>query len=165
MQKHIDEQQSVDFYNSRHAIRTGGGILIFNREGGLLLVKPSYRNTWSWPSGGSDPDESPLTTAVRECREELGVAMASLYPAFVNYIPSRPDGTMDTIHFVFTTDAVDSTFTKRLKLPKEEIEAAKFVPIIQLSNYMKDYRVRAIKTYLSHKSSKGMLYLEDGRLV
>lgn len=165
MQRHIDEQQSIDFYNSRPAIRTGGGVLIFNHEGELLLVKPSYRNTWSWPGGGSDPGESPLTATIRECREELGVSMTCLRPAFVNYIPPRPDGSRDAIHFVFTTDAVDSTFAGQLKLPKEEIEAAKFVPIAELGNYMKGYRVQAVKTYLNHKSPKGMLYLEDGQFV
>ena len=139
--------------------------MIFNHEGDLLLVKPTYRNTWSWPGGGSDAGESPLAAAIRECREELGVNMTSLRPAFVNYIPPRPDGTLDIIHFVFAAGAVDSAFIRQLKLPKEEIEAAKFVAIAELSKYMKDYRVQAVKTYLSNKPSKGMLYLEDGQLV
>lgn len=164
MQRHIDEHQSIDFYNSRPAIRAGGGVLAFNHEGELLLVKPTYRNTWSWPGGGSDVGESPLTAAVRECREELGVVITPLRPAFVNYIPPRPDGTLNIIHFVFTAGAVDSAFTRQLKLPKKEIEAAKFVPIAELGKYMKDYRVRAVKTYLIHKPTKGMLYLEDGQL-
>jgi 8-oxo-dGTP pyrophosphatase MutT (NUDIX family) len=164
MQQHIDEHQSIDFYNSRPTIRTGGGVLIFNHEGELLLVKPTYRNTWSWPGGGSDPGESPLTAAIRELLEELGINV-SLRPAFVNYIPPRPDGTLDVIHFVFIAETVDDTFTQRLKLPKEEIEVAKFVPIAELGNYMKDYRVRAVKTYLDHKPLKGMLYLEDGQLA
>lgn len=165
MSQQMDENEQIDFYNSRPAKRVGGGVLIFNKEGALLLIKPSYRNTWSWPGGGSDSGESPYATAVRECKEEIGILPESLQLAFVNYVPPRPDGTLDVIHFVFIMDPVDSNFITKLKLPKNEIDAAEFIPITELEHYMKDYRVRAVKTYLQHKSPNAMLYLEDGRLV
>ena len=161
----IDEQKSIDFYNNRPAVRTGGGVLIFNHAGELLLVKPTYRNTWSWPGGGSEPGESPYTAAVRECKEEIGITVSPLKPAFVNYIPPRPNGSLDVILFTFTTEPADDTFMSNVVLAKEEIEAAKFVPIADIADYMKAYRVRAIRSYLEHGVSGAMIYLEDGLIV
>lgn len=142
----------------------GGGVLIFNPEGHLLIVKPTYRNTWSWPGGGSEIGESPYSAALRETKEELGVILENLKPAFVNYIPPRPDGTKDAIHFVFSANVEDG-FLNKTVLPPKEIEDARFIDIASTGDYMKPYRVRAITTYIAHKNSHGLLYLEDGELI
>lgn len=160
----VNEQASVGYYNSQPGILTGGGVLIFNQDNDLLLVKPSYRNTWAWPGGGWDPGESPKATVVRECREEIGVCPVPLLPAFVNYIPPREDGSLDVVHFVFTTHPVENDFLDSLTLQADEIEDIKFVPKAEWGNYMKEYRVRAVETYLQHKIGGAMLYLEDGLL-
>lgn len=39
----------------------------------LFLVLRAYRN-WDFPKGGPDEDETPLDTAIREFREETGIA-------------------------------------------------------------------------------------------
>jgi 8-oxo-dGTP pyrophosphatase MutT (NUDIX family) len=161
----VDESSGVAYYNSLPGIRIGGGVLIFNKLGELLLVKPNYRNTWMWPGGGWDPGESPLQVAMREYTEELGVDIGTLKPAFINYIPPRSDGTKDVIHFVYTTEPVADNFLDTLTLQKSELDDAKFVPLAELGDYMKEYRVRALKTYLNSKMDGAMLYLEDGLLV
>ncbi|HEY4160554.1 MAG TPA: NUDIX hydrolase [Candidatus Saccharimonadales bacterium] len=161
----VDESKSVDFYNNLPGIRTGGGVLIFNTSEELLLVKPNYRNTWAWPGGGWEEGETPLATAIRECEEEIGVRLTHLTPAFVNYIPPRPDGSKDVLHFVFAADPVADDFLNQVTAQADEIEAVKFVPISELGNYMKQYRVVAVNTYLKHKESGSLLYLEDGRLI
>jgi 8-oxo-dGTP diphosphatase len=160
----IDERASVGYYNSRPGIHAGGGVLIFNDHGDLLLVKPSYRNTWAWPGGGWEPGESPLDVAIRECQEEIGVCPSPLYPAFVNYIPPRADGSDDILHFVFTTDPVDGSFMDQVTVRQSEIDSVHFAPAADLRNYMKEYRVRAVLTYLDHRTGNAMLYLEDGRI-
>ena len=161
----VDESSGVTYYNSRPGIRAGGGVLIFNKKGDVLLVKPNYRNTWMWPGGGWDPGESPLRVAIRECKEELGVDLGLLKPAFINYIPPRPDGSKDVIHFVYMAEPVESDFVDKLSLQESELDEAKFVAIDEIDRYMKEYRVRAIKTYLENKIQGAMLYLEDGLLV
>lgn len=163
--RHIDESKSIAFYNSRPGIRVGGGILIFNTTGDLLLVKPNYRNTWGWPGGGREQEETPLSAAIRECEEEIGICPQPLRPAFVNYIPPRPDGSNDVLHFVFSAKPVEDGFLDKIKLQKEEIEAVKFVPIAELDKYMKPYRVTAINTYLAHRDTGSMLYMEDGKIT
>jgi 8-oxo-dGTP pyrophosphatase MutT (NUDIX family) len=158
----IDESRSIEFYNSRPGIRIDGSVLIFNHQGSLLVVKPNYRNTWAWPGGGSEQGESPMTVAIRECREEIGLCPTPLRPAFANYIPPRPDGSRDAIHFVFTADPVMDEFVNQITLQHEELDDAKFVPIARLGAYMKEYRVRAVQTYLKNKIDSAMVYLEDG---
>jgi len=161
---YIDEQQSVDYYNNRPGIRVGGGVLIFNEQHQLLILKPNYRNTWLWPGGGWEPGESPQDVALRECEEEIGIRLTHLEPAFVNYIPPRSDGSKDVIHFVYTTTPVNDGFFKTLVLQKSEIEDAMFVSIAEMDRYMKEYRVRALNTYLKHRVAGAMLYLQDGLL-
>jgi len=161
----INEQASVDYYNKQPGIRMGGGVLIFNEGGELLLVKPSYRNTWAWPGGGSDPGESPRAVALRECKEEIGLCPEPLYPAFVNYIPPQEDGSLDKLQFAFRTDPVPSEFIREVRPQPNEIEAIRFVPVTALGNYMKEYRVRAVQTYLDFYDGNDMLYMEDGVLA
>lgn len=158
----IDESKSIEFYNTRPKIRTDGGVLIFDQQGSLLLVKPNYRNTWAWPGGGSEPGESPMTAAQRECEEEIGLCPGPLEPAFMNYIPPRADGSLDKIHFVFTIGPVEKGFIRRLTLQQSELDDAQFVAIERLDSYVKKYRGRAVRTYLENRVSGAMLYLEDG---
>jgi len=165
MAEQIDENASIDYYNHQPAKRTGGGVLIFNTLGQLLLVKPNYRNTWAWPGGGSDEGEAPLQTAVRETQEEIGYTPRHLLPAFVDYISPKPDGSKDTIHFVYReADEVNLTFIDDLVLQTEEIDAVRWTAIDELSNFVKPYRAKQIETYLAHQVAGAMLYLEDGSL-
>lgn len=58
--------------------RLGVGVMVLER-GRLLLVKrakPPERGRWSLPAGYVDIDEAPAAVAVRETREETGLAVA-----------------------------------------------------------------------------------------
>lgn len=50
--------------------------LFFNQDGEVLIVNPTYKDYWNLPGGAVDVDlgETPLDAAVREVREELGIA-------------------------------------------------------------------------------------------
>lgn len=132
----VDESFGVAYYNDRPGIRTGCGVLVFDKQGDVLLVKPNYRNTWMWPGGGWEPGESPLQSAVREYTEELGVQPGRLKAAFVNYIPPRADGSKDVIHFVYAAEPVEDGYTETLTLQDDELDDVTFVPIANLDKYM-----------------------------
>lgn len=48
-------------------------VIAHDKDGKVLIVKPKYRNHWHNPGGGVNKDESPLSAAIREFREEVGV--------------------------------------------------------------------------------------------
>ena len=56
--------------------RSAGGVL-FDNKGNIVLTQ-EMDGSWSMPKGGIDKGESPLDAAIREIKEETGIA--SLYP-------------------------------------------------------------------------------------
>ena len=55
--------------------RLSAGTVVVHRDAGgwRLLVLRAYRN-WDFPKGRVEPGEAPLAAAVRETREEAGIA-------------------------------------------------------------------------------------------
>ncbi len=51
--------------------RVGSGVAIVDQEMRVLLVEPTYKETWEVPGGMVELDESPREAARRECFEEL----------------------------------------------------------------------------------------------
>jgi 8-oxo-dGTP pyrophosphatase MutT (NUDIX family) len=76
--------------------RLSCGVVILNRERELLLCHVTGHDHWDLPKGGIDGDETPLQAALRETREETGLAL-------------RPDALLDLGRF-------DYTLKKRLHL-------------------------------------------------
>lgn len=60
----------------------GAGVLLFDGEGRLLLVRPSYyrRPMWTLPGGWANRGEELRDTAIREAREELGAEVEAGSP-------------------------------------------------------------------------------------
>jgi len=52
------------------------GTLVVNRQRQLLLCHVTHTAKWDIPKGTQDPGESTLETAMRELREEAGLAFA-----------------------------------------------------------------------------------------
>ncbi|MGI9601811.1 MAG: NUDIX domain-containing protein, partial [Acidimicrobiales bacterium] len=50
-------------------------VRIVRPDGALLVVRTSYREGWVFPGGLCDRGESPMETAVREVREEVGLVI------------------------------------------------------------------------------------------
>lgn len=99
----------------------------------VLMVKASYKDSWTFPSGVVEENESPLTTALRETKEEVGIQLSPNDVEFLTvvYTP-RKDGFRDRFNFVFITNRVSQT--AQLTLQPEEIEAAEWVPFAEVAN-------------------------------
>jgi len=55
-------------------VRACAACLILDPDGRVLLVRQAYGHLlWGLPGGVVDPGETPMTTAIREAREEVGV--------------------------------------------------------------------------------------------
>jgi putative (di)nucleoside polyphosphate hydrolase len=59
--------------------RSGVGIMLFNRDGGVFVGQRSDApGAWQMPQGGIDDGESPRDAALRELEEETGTAKADI---------------------------------------------------------------------------------------
>jgi len=66
----------AEFYLSLPTKRMAAGVLLFNQEGEVLLVQPTYKETWEIPGGVVERNESPKAAVVREVQEELGLDLS-----------------------------------------------------------------------------------------
>ncbi|MFI6601733.1 NUDIX domain-containing protein [Nonomuraea sp. NPDC050536] len=62
-----------DFWSSVHRVVTGAGAYITDERGRALLVKPNYRDHWSFTGGIIDEGEHPAQACAREIGEEIGL--------------------------------------------------------------------------------------------
>lgn len=135
-------------------------MLLRNREGHILLVKPVYKDGWEIPGGLVEAGESPREAVVRECEEEIGVTLTVDSPVCVHYMTGAPDGT-DGVMFVFdagTTDVDASSYP----LPPDELSAARFVAPADLDDYLPDAMARRMRAAgrAVDEASGGVAYLE-----
>lgn len=69
-----------------------------------LLLRSADHGEWGFPKGHQDPGESLLTTALRECAEECGIALLAVDgpPTWLTY--RLPSGRIKTtVYFPATT--------------------------------------------------------------
>ena len=65
-----------------------GAVIALWQDDKVLLVYQAYRRSWSFPGGGVGSRETPEEAALREVREELGLA---LDPALLRHVLTVPD--------------------------------------------------------------------------
>ncbi len=93
----------------------GGGVVIVDEEMRVLLVEPTYKDTWEIPGGTVELDESPREAARRECREELGFDIEVGRLLVVDWV-SQGQTPGDGLMLIYATGPVDSS---QIILPSE----------------------------------------------
>jgi 8-oxo-dGTP pyrophosphatase MutT (NUDIX family) len=66
------------------------GTVIVDPQGELLLCHVTGQDHWDLPKGGPDPGETPLQAALRETREETGLALDPDALLDLGRLPYRP---------------------------------------------------------------------------
>ncbi len=107
----------------------------------VLMVKASYKNHWTFPSGIVDEGESPKEAAIRETLEETGIIVTSEHtePLAIIYTTGK-DGDRDRFNAGFVT-SIEYTSGDR-NIPNEEIEKAEWVAfdkVAELSGGKRSY--------------------------
>jgi 8-oxo-dGTP diphosphatase len=77
MQAHLDAYAAAAARRALDVVQVVGAAVV--REGRVLVAQRAggpYDGCWEFPGGKVEPGESDLSALVRECREELGVAIA-----------------------------------------------------------------------------------------
>ena len=137
--------------------RVAAGALFFDDRGRVLLVHPTYKDTWDIPGGYVERGESPAAACRRELKEELGIDREPLRLISVDWAPNDREG--DKILFMFDCGNL-GTDEARIRLPADELDRWEWVAPDELDNYVIDrisHRVRAAV------QSPSTTYLEYGR--
>jgi 8-oxo-dGTP diphosphatase len=144
------------------AIPASAGALIFDRNGRLLILKPTYKSGWTIPGGVMEADgETPWEACQREVREECGLQVRTGRLACVDFRRPRP-GKPGGVRFLFDCGALDDASLAAVVLQGEEISEHRLVPLpaaLQLLRKPIRRRVRAACR------GSAVVYLEQGRPV
>lgn len=140
----------------RLPVSVSAAVLIEDEEGRLLLLKQEARwkgDKWGPPGGGLHPHEDPITTALRETREEIGVEI-ELVDLIGIYTVDRGDSATG-IGFVFRGKIKSG----KIKPHRGEIKDFRFSTPAEIQEmvendliYKPEYNLQIIKDWLENKS-------------
>lgn len=136
------------------------GALFFNKEGELLILKPSYKNNWTIPGGVVDKDESPRDACIREVKEEIGLDKEVGRMLCADY--KVDDGRGENVIFIFKGGTLTDEEINRIKLPEEEIVEFKFLPKKEALPLFSDSQHKRFKSIFDFWDSDKGIYLENG---
>ena len=72
-------------------IPVSAGAMVFDGQGRLLILKPTYKSGWTIPGGVMEADgETPWDACRREVREETGIEVTA--PAGLHGLPAPQAG-------------------------------------------------------------------------
>jgi len=142
------------------AIPVSAGALIFDREGRLLILKPTYKPGWTIPGGVMEADgETPWEACRREVREECGLEVSRGRLACMDFRRPRP-GRPGGVRFLFDCGAFGRSRLRAIVLQPEEIAEHRLVDLADALPLLRGPIRRRVRAACA---GRGLVYLEDGR--
>ena len=142
---------------------SAAGVVLTDADGRILIVKPTYRDTWGIPGGGVDGQESPRAGCVREIREELGL---DLEPGpLLAYEHRVNDLGIDTHRFLFDGPTLTRAQIDAIVLPADELSELRFVTLDEAVALLDPTLGRRLRAALEHRGEGRAIYLEDGEIL
>lgn len=141
--------------------RMGAGCLLFDSAGRLLIVKPTYRESWLIPGGVVEANESPRDACVREVKEEIGLDCQPLRLLCVDYVCGE-DNYGEALQFVFWGGVMRE---KEIVLADEEISDYQFASVAEALNLLGRHAQRRIYWGLEALKVEETFYLENHEKV
>lgn len=100
--------------------------LILRAENKVLMVKASYKDHWTFPSGIVDAGETPKQAAIRETLEETGHAVnEQAVELFKVIFTLGTNGDRDRFNISFITDLKEASI--ETNIPNDEIAEYRWV--------------------------------------
>ena len=144
------------------AKRVSAQLIVKNKQGKYLLVKPNYRDYWILPGGVVEKDEAPLQAMHREVKEEIGVSLPNIRFAGIDYSYLHKHNLPDWIHVLFEADEPSEELIAQFVPEEGEIEDIAFMDA-------DEYRAKAHETISARLDVLDEIqppyYLENGHLV
>ena len=150
------------FYRGLPAKRTGAGVLFTDADRRVLLVRPTYKESWEIPGGMVEEGEAPHEAAVREVIEEIGIDRPAGRLLCVEWVPPR-DPKTDGLMFVFDGGVLGADEIAAIVLPPDELSEYRFVDLHDLEHYVPERIARRFAAGFAARSEGVPRYLVDGR--
>ncbi|MGC4807003.1 NUDIX domain-containing protein [Micromonospora sp. DT233] len=140
--------------------RVAAGVLFFDNEGRVLLVRPSYKNHWEIPGGYVEPGESPRAACQREVEEELGLTTPLGPMLVVDWAPAEHEG--DKLLFIFDGGTLTAEQERAIHFKDGELTDWRYVAADSLEQHGPSRLTRRIRTAIVARHSGGPTYAEHG---
>jgi len=147
--------------NSFPKKRMAAGALILN-EGKVLIVKPTYKDHWSFPGGVIENLESPSEGLKREVKEETGLSVRVVKPLVIEYLKRLgKDRKDESIQFLFLCKLAKGEKFSGISLAKDEISDYRFVSVEKATKMISKWGAKRLKAGLENLKKNALIYLES----
>ncbi|MFJ3790387.1 NUDIX domain-containing protein [Kitasatospora sp. NPDC090091] len=140
--------------------RTAAGVLFFDEEDRVLLVKPTYKPGWEIPGGYLHAGETPSEGAAREVKEELAITPPIGRLLVADWAPHPTEG--DKLLFVFDGGVLPADELDRIAVDQVEIGEYAFHTADQLDALLIPRLARRVHAAHAAKTQSKTTYLEHG---
>jgi 8-oxo-dGTP pyrophosphatase MutT (NUDIX family) len=138
------------------------GVLLFDEEGRVLLVDPTYKPGWEFPGGVVEAGEAPARAGVREVAEEVGIELEGVPKLLViDWEAPRPPG-YGGLRLIFDGGLLPARLAGRLLLPGPELRGWRFVSEEEAALLLPPVRYERLRWALRARESGTVLNMENG---
>lgn len=129
--------------------RVAAGVLLRDENNRIVLIEPSYKETWEIPGGVVEAGESPWLAAERELKEELGLVRRNMPALVVDHVPVAPDGMPEGLLWIFDGGLLSDTERAELRGTDEEVKSVHLLPIDEAVERTKESLARRLRVALN----------------
>lgn len=140
--------------------RISAGCLLYDEQGRLLLVDPTYKSNWEIPGGTVEAGESPWQACVREIQEEIGLDIAPTRLLCVDYSGETKTRT-ESLNFIFDGGIVSEADRQCIVLPPDELREYRFVTPEEASRLLTRRLRRRVQRCLAVLENGTTAYLDE----
>jgi 8-oxo-dGTP diphosphatase len=140
------------------------GALCCDQLGRVLLVDPSYRDTWDLPGGVVEAEESPHAACRREVAEEIGLTRPVGRILAIDWVPSQPNCPEEMV-LIYDGGVLDSAEIGSIVVADGEIDGFGFFAPPQVDSHVRPVVARRIGACLEALATQTVAALENGRAI
>lgn len=141
--------------------RVAAGVLFFDEQERILLVKPTYKDGWDVPGGYVNSGETPYEAARREVCEELGFDAELGRALAVDWAPHPAEG--DKMLLLFDGGELDADAQSRIVLSRDELSEYAFRDLATCESVLIERLARRVTAAVRARQTGRTAYLESGR--
>ncbi len=154
----------LDFYDRLPKKRMAAGALFLDKNGNILIVKPTYQTGWLLPGGVVELDESPAKACTREVEEELSLKIHIERLLCVDYT-AKTDEKSESLQFVFQGGTLNQEQIASITLPETELSEYRFVNPEEATSLLNRNLALRLPSCLQALQQHSAFYLEEGRSI